>query len=286
MDIQKKYQTLQEILKEYGKAAVAFSGGVDSSFLLKACAETLGRHNVLACIGISPSLSGYQLQQARRLAELIGVRLIEVRLHELDDPNYTANRADRCFHCKSCQFRMLGQAAAAEGFRHLLCGSNYDDQDDYRPGNRAAQMLGIASPLMQAALTKSDIRQLSRQLGLPTAEEPASPCLASRIAYGQPITEAKLAQVEQAEAFLRSLGFREFRVRHHGTVARLEIPPQEIEKAAGPELRKHITEELKKLGFCYIALDLEGFRSGSLNEMLTDAEKNTEQQPPNWSNRQ
>lgn len=275
MDTQKKYQRLQEALKKYGKAAVAFSGGVDSSFLLKAAADTLGRRNVLACIGISPSLSAYQRQQARRTAELIGVRLIEVGLHELDDPNYTANRADRCFHCKICQFRTLGLAAAAEGFQHLLCGTNYDDQDDYRPGNRAAVILGVGAPLMDAGLTKNDIRQLSRQKGLPTAEEPSSPCLASRIAYGEPITEEKLAQIEGAEAFLRSLGFREFRVRHHGTIARLELPPSEIEKAAAPELRKQIAAELKQLGFRYIALDLEGFRSGSLNEILTNEEKNS-----------
>jgi uncharacterized protein len=273
MDVQKKYQRLGALLKNYGKAAVAFSGGVDSTFLLKACVETLGPENVLACIGISPSLAHHQLNQARGMAALIGVRLIEIPLDELSNPNYTANRADRCFHCKSCQFRTIQQAAAAEGFEHVLCGTNLDDKDDYRPGNQAVAALGIGTPLMDAGLTKTDIRTLSRQFGLPTAEAPASPCLASRIAYGEPITKEKLGQVEQAEALLRSLGFTEFRLRHHGAVARLEVPANQIEKAAAPSLRERIAKELKQLGFHYIALDLEGFRSGSLNETLKEADR-------------
>ncbi len=260
--------------------AVAFSGGVDSTFLLKACVETLGKENVLACIGISPSLARHQLTQAREMAALIGARLIEIPLYELNDPNYTANRADRCFHCKTCQFRTIQQAAAAEGFEHVLCGTNFDDKDDYRPGNQAVAALGIGTPLMDAGLTKTDIRLLSRQLGLPTAELPASPCLASRIAYGEPITEEKLGQVEKAEAVLRSLGFTEFRVRHHGAVARLEVPANQIEKTAAPSLRERLIKELKRIGFHYIALDMEGFRSGSLNEPLAEEDKKNYSQPP------
>jgi len=268
-----KYQILKNLLSTYGKAAVAFSGGVDSTFLLKTAVKTLGMENVLACIGISPSLSQHQLDQARQMAELIGVRLVEIPLDELKNPNYQANKADRCFHCKTCQFRTIQEYAAQQGFTHLLCGSNFDDKNDYRPGNRAVEALGIGTPLMDAELTKADIRELSRQLGLPTADLPASPCLASRIAYGQSITANKLKQVEQAEDFLRQLGFVEFRVRHHGDLARIEVPAGQIERIAQSDCREKITKQFKKLGFHYISLDLQGFRSGSLNEMLSENDK-------------
>lgn len=261
------------MLSEYGKAAVAFSGGVDSSFLLKAAVDTLGKENVLACIGVSPSLAQHQFRQARETATLIGVELIEIPLDELEDPNYQVNQADRCFHCKSCQFRTIQEYAKERGVEQTLCGTNYDDKDDYRPGNMAVQSLGIGTPLMDAGLTKPEIRQLSRELGLPTADVPASPCLASRVAYGETITAGKLRQVEQAEDILRSLGFVEFRVRHHGSVARIEVCAAEIEKAAAEPLRRKIVEQFKPLGFQYISLDLQGFRTGSLNETLTKDEK-------------
>ena len=268
-----KYKALQKLIRNYGKAAVAFSGGVDSTFLLKACVETLGSDNVLACIGISPSLAQHQLEQARELATLIGVELIELPLDELNDPNYQANKADRCFHCKSYQFKTVQEYAKERGIEHTLCGTNFDDKDDYRPGNMAVQALGIGTPLMDAELTKPDIRELSKMLGLPTADIPASPCLASRVAYGETITEKKLNQVEQAETVLRSLGFVEFRVRHHGNIARIEVPESQIAKVVDPPTRKQVVEQLKKTGFQYISLDLQGFRSGSLNETLSDDEK-------------
>ena len=269
----KKYDALKTLLAQYGKAAVAFSGGVDSTFLLKACTDTLGKTNVLACIGISPSLAQHQLTQAKEMAKLIGVELIELPLDELDDPNYQRNKADRCFHCKSHQFRTIQDHAKERGFEHTLCGANFDDKDDYRPGNIAVKTLGIGTPLMDAELTKPDIRVLSKKLGLPTAEVPASPCLASRVAYGETITAEKLGQVEQAEAVLRSLGFVEFRVRHHGTIARIEVPPSDFERIISESVRQKIVEQLKPLGFQYISLDLQGFRSGSLNETLTEDEK-------------
>jgi len=272
-DTQKKYETLKNLIAAYGKAAVAFSGGVDSTFLLKACADTLGAKNVLACIGISPSLAQHQLEQARAMAKLIGVELTELPLEELNDPEYQANKADRCFHCKSCQFRTIQEYARQQGIEHTLCGSNFDDKDDYRPGNMAVAALGIGAPLMDAELTKPEIRKLSKMLGLPTADIPASPCLASRVAYGESITEEKLNQVERAEVVLRELGFVEFRVRHHGRIARIEVPAADISKVADPSTREKIVEKMKPLGFQYISLDLQGFRSGSLNESLSEDEK-------------
>lgn len=272
MDAQDKFHHLQHAIKSFGKAAIAFSGGVDSTFLLKTACDALGPENVLACIGISPSLSHYQLDMARRMAKLSGVELAEIPLDELSDPRYQANKADRCFHCKTHQFRTIAEYAAGRGFGHTLCGSNADDRHDYRPGNLAVETLGIGTPLMDADLTKEDIRTLSRQLGLPTADMPASPCLASRIAYGETINEAKLKQVEAAEDLLRSLGFVKFRVRHHGTLARIEVPAGEIQRLAG-ESREKIVSGIKMLGFQYITLDLEGFRSGSMNETLSREEK-------------
>ena len=270
MQLQDKYQNLQDSLKADGKVAVAFSGGVDSTFLLKAAVETLEAENVLACIGTSASLSHHQLTQATQMAEHIGVELVDIPLDELNDPNYQVNKADRCFHCKTCQFRTIQEYAKQQGFDHTLCGSNWDDRDDYRPGNRAVEALGIGTPLMDAQLTKKDIRQLSRQLGLPTADVPASPCLASRIAYGETITENKLKQVEQAEDFLRQLGFVEFRVRHHGDLTRIEVPSSHIQQITQPDYRDKIVKRFKELGFHYVSLDMQGFRSGSLNESLLD----------------
>lgn len=270
MTSQDKYRQLQSALQAMGKVAVAFSGGVDSAFLLKAAAETLGTANVLACIGISASLSQHQLTQARLVAKLVGAELVEIPLDELHDPNYAANKADRCFHCKTCQFRTIQDYARTRGFTHTLCGTNFDDKSDYRPGNRAVEALGIAAPLLDAALTKAEIRDLSRQFDLPTADVPASPCLASRIAYGETITEEKLAQVEKAEDVLRSFGFVEFRVRHHGPVARIELKPADFARLMAEPIRTRVVADLKTLGFKFIALDLQGFRSGALNEVLTE----------------
>lgn len=268
MTLEEKYQKLEKALLSLQKLAVAFSGGVDSSFLLAAAARTLGPQNVLACIGISPSLPQHQLQQARKIAEQLQIRLLEVPLAELDDPKYRANQADRCFHCKSHQMRTIRQYALREGFPHLACGSNWDDRNDFRPGSRAIAALKILTPLLDAQLTKEDIRTFSRQMNLPTADLPASPCLASRIAYGIEITEHNLRQVEQAEDFLRSLGLSEFRVRHHGSLARIEARPEQIHFLMEESRRKQIVETFKSIGFHYITLDLQGFRSGSLNEML------------------
>jgi uncharacterized protein len=246
---------------------------VDSTFLLKVAVDTLGVENVLACIGISPSLAGGQHKQAVEMAQSIGANIREIPLNELDDDAYSANKADRCFHCKSHLYGLLTKIAEAEQFDAVLCGCNFDDKDDFRPGNRAAKVFGIRSPLLEAKLTKADIRKLSRRLNLTTADLPASPCLASRLSYGLEITEKRLKQVEDAEDFLRELGFNEFRVRHHDDIARIEVPPSQIEKITSENTRAKIIEKLKGLGFKYVTVDLQGFRSGSLNEALTQQQK-------------
>ncbi len=270
-----KFQQLQARLAELERVVVAFSGGVDSTFLLKAAMDALGKESVLAAIGVSPSLSDHQHQQARQLASQFGVRLEEISVGEMEDAAYRANNADRCFHCKSRLFLLLRELAQKEHIPHILCGANFDDKSDYRPGNRAAEVFGILSPMMDIGLTKADIRQLSRTMNLPTADLPASPCLASRVAYGQEITSEKLNQVEQAEAFLRRQGFVEFRVRHHGDTARIETPTADLAKMVAEPARTQIVEYLKSVGFLYITLDLQGFRSGSMNERLWAGQKDS-----------
>jgi len=268
-----KYASLQQILKDLSKVVVAFSGGVDSTFLLKVAVHTLGEENVLACMSVGPSEPTHQLQRAAEVAKSIGAELQTVEADELADPNFTANKADRCFHCKSHLCKTLLEIANERGFKHVVFGTNYDDLDDFRPGNRAMQVFGIRSPLAEAKLTKNDIRRLSRELGLPTADIPSSPCLASRIAYGLEVTEQRLRQIDEAEEYLRSLGFVELRVRHHDTVARIEVQPQDIEKTAAEPIRSQIVDKMKSLGFKFVTVDLQGFRSGSLNEPLSEDEK-------------
>ncbi len=255
------------------KVVVAYSGGVDSTFLLKAAVDELGAENVLACIGISASLAKSQYERALESAELIGAKVEQVKIDELSDSQYLANKADRCFHCKSHLLAKLKCVAKEKGFEHILCGNNFDDKDDFRPGSRAVELFNAKCPLTDAQLTKDDIRQLSRQLNLPTADIPASPCLASRISYGLEVTEKRLKQIEEAEDFLRSLGFIEFRVRHHNEIARIEVPVQDIKKITAQPLCSKIVEKLKSLGFKYVTIDMQGFRSGSLNEALNEDEK-------------
>ena len=266
-----KYNSLQKILKKLDKVVVAYSGGVDSTFLLKAAVETLGADRVQACIAEGPSLPQSQYLQAVETAKNIGVEVRTVRPNELADAEYAANKADRCFHCKSHLYKMLADIAREQKFGSVICGCNFDDKSDYRPGNKAAEVLGVRSPLMEAGMTKEDIRNLSRQMGLATADIPASPCLASRIAYGLEITEKRLRQVEAAEEVMRGLGLVEFRVRHHDTIARIEVKQGDFEKVLAS--RSEIVKKLQRLGFKYVTIDLQGFRSGSLNEMLTEKEK-------------
>lgn len=272
MTINEKYGLLQNILKKFGKVLIAYSGGVDSTFLLKASVDALGEKNVLACIAAGPSLPKSQYSRAIEMAKSFNVAVKTVQPAELADKAFSANNANRCFICKSHLYQMLKTIAKEEHYDYILCGSNTDDYyKDYRPGNKAAKVFDVRCPLAEAGLSKKDIRQLSRKLNLPTADMPASPCLASRISYGQQITQQKLNQVEQAEEFLKSLGFIEFRVRLESQTARIEVSQNDIEKVVAQ--RQKIAEKLKSLGFIFISLDLEGFRSGSLNQMLSEEEK-------------
>ena len=268
-----KYKKLKKSLTELGRVAVAYSGGVDSTFLLKVAVDTLGTENVLACIGVSPSLAKSQYKQAIKTAKDICATLRTIELDEMADAKFTANSPDRCFHCKSHLLQILSDIAKKEKFNCVVCGNNFDDKDDFRPGSRAIKLFAARSPLAEAGLTKNDIRQLSRQMNLPTADMPASPCLASRINYGLEITESRLKQIERAEDFLRGLGLVEFRVRHHDTIARIEVSPEDIEKITAEPVRSKIVEKLKLFGFKFVTVDLQGFRSGALNEPLSDEEK-------------
>jgi uncharacterized protein len=273
MNLADKYEALVKNLKALRRVVVAYSGGVDSTYLLKAAADALGADNVLACMSVGPSEPSHLLESASQVACSIGVEMMTVEAGELEDPNFTANRADRCFHCKSHLCRTLLEIAQQRGFDHVVFGVNYDDLDDFRPGNRAMKVHAVRSPLAEAGLTKNDIRELSRRAGLPTADQPASPCLASRIPYGLEVTEQRLRQIDQAETFLRSLGFVEFRVRHHDSVARIEVHPAEIGRITAEPVRSKVVERLRSLGFQFVTLDLQGFRSGSLNEPLSQEQR-------------
>jgi uncharacterized protein len=271
--LEDKYKKLKKLLAELGRIVVAYSGGVDSTFLLKVAVDTLGAENVLACTSVGPAESAGQLKRAARFAKSIGVEHKTINADELGDPNFIANKPDRCFHCKSHLCKTLRDIAKKRGFDDIVFGTNYDDLKDFRPGNRATKVFGVRSPLAEAKLTKNDIRELSRQMNLTTADLPASPCLASRISYGLEITVKRLKQIEQAEDFLRSLGLVEFRVRHHESIARIEVNPQDIEKITTETARSKIVKKLKSLGFKFITIDLQGFRSGSLNEPLSEEER-------------
>lgn len=263
MSTHEKWDALLARLEGLGRAAVAFSGGVDSTLLLRAAHDALG-DGALALTAASPLHPRRELDEATQLARHIGVRHMLLPSDELSLPEFSANPTDRCYICKRHNFAMLIEAARREGVGVLLEGSNADDTGEYRPGLRAVRELGVLSPLLDAGLTKAEIRALSRELGLPTHDKPAFACLATRIPYGDALTPAVLTQVETAEDCLRSIGFTQFRVRRHGDVARIELPETDIPRAC--ELREAIARGLRGAGFDYITLDLEGFRSGSMDE--------------------
>jgi len=260
--LETKFAALKRIMAEMGPVIVAYSGGVDSTFIAAVAHDVLGAR-ALAITGVSPSVPPSEVEEATKLARSIGIahELIETR--EMDDPNYVANGPDRCFHCKDELYGRLTAITRERGFGYVADGCNLDDTGDFRPGRRAGAEHGVRSPLVEAGLTKDDIRALSRERGLPTWDKPAMACLSSRIPYGTPVTVEALGRIGEAEAYLRSLGLRQLRVRHHGDVARIETDEAGLELLIA--CRAEVVERLKALGYLYVTLDLAGYRSGSLN---------------------
>ena len=267
-DLVVKRDRLLDLLRSYGSCAVAFSGGLDSTVLAKAAQLALGDRAV-AVTGQSASLAVGELDESRELARQIGIRHEIVATGEMSLPAYQANQSDRCYHCKSELFAEVEQVAQRLGLAVVADGSNRDDHGEYRPGLHAAAQRNVRSPLAECGLTKPEIRQLAEDWGLPTWNKPATPCLSSRIAYGEQITPERLAMIDRAERFLRERGFRPLRVRYHkGDVARIEVPLEQVAKFTEPQFRREVVDYLKSLGFKYVSLDLEGFRSGSMNAVL------------------
>jgi pyridinium-3,5-biscarboxylic acid mononucleotide sulfurtransferase len=261
--VNQKWNQLQNLLQSTNRAVVSFSGGVDSTVLLKAAVLTLGNQTIALTLQ-SPFFPQREIEHSRRLAKKIGANQVVLPENGYLDPVIQENPPDRCYHCKQSISRTLIEYAREHDYPFILEGTNADDLENHRPGYQALQEYGILSPLQEVGLSKSEIRQLAKELGLPNWDKPAAACLASRIPYGQPITMGKLSQVDQAEEVLHNLGFHEVRVRHHGQIARIEVPPIDFDRLL--KNREQINSSLKKLGLIYITLDLTGFRSGSLNE--------------------
>jgi uncharacterized protein len=272
MELSKKRDQLLCTLSSYGSCAVAFSGGVDSAVVAKAAQLALGDSAVLVT-GTSAAMAEGELDAACELAALIGIRHVVIPTEEFANPNYVANAPDRCYHCKTELYTQIGGLAQRLSVRVIVNGANADDLGDYRPGMRAANEHDVRSPLAECGITKQEVRELAAAWNLPVADKPATPCLSSRVAYGQEVTPERLSMIDRAEQYLRSLGFRELRVRYHaGDMARVEVPLSELPALCEAETRSRVVDHLQGLGFKFVTLDLAGFRSGNLNRLISPAE--------------
>jgi pyridinium-3,5-biscarboxylic acid mononucleotide sulfurtransferase len=267
MDLKDKSELLRENLASAGSLLVAYSGGTDSAYLAYAAHEALGER-MLAVIADSPSLPRKELADAMAFAELHGIPVRVLQTNELEKPEYARNDAQRCFHCKNELFTQMEEARTRLGFEYLAYGMNLDDRGEFRPGQRAAEMHGALAPLVDARLSKKEIRVLAREAGLSLADKPSSACLSSRIEYGREVTAENLAQVERAEEALHALGFAQVRVRHHGNLARVEVAREDLERALTLSMLDRMTEAVRTAGFLYVTLDMQGYRSGSMNDVL------------------
>ncbi len=271
-DQENKLARLKEIIADYGSLAVGFSGGVDSSFLIAVAHEVLG-DRLIAVTGVDASIPEREVKEAKAFCEERGIRQITCTVDPFKDESFRNNAPDRCYFCKHGIFSEIKRIAGENGIEYVAEGSNMDDLGDYRPGLKAVEELGVKSPLREAGMYKADIRRISNAMGLPTWSKPAYACLASRFVYGEEITEEKLHMIDRAEQFLIEHGFLEERVRMHGNVARIEVPPADIPRLASDEIRTAVYDEFRKLGFMYVALDLKGYRTGSMNATLNTGNK-------------
>lgn len=264
---EEKRARLIQYLRGLEKVAVAFSGGIDSTLMLKIAHDVLGTEAV-GITAVSPSVARAELEEARELARQIGAKHLEVKSNEMEDPGYRENTPNRCYYCKTNSYEEIITAAAEMGIPNILDGTNADDADDFRPGRKAAKEKGVLSPFQMFGITKEEIRQWAREAKLPNWNKPAAACLSSRIPYGTPVSEVNLKMVEEAEQFLKSLGIRQVRVRHYDLLARIEVEPSDFEKLI--EHRQQIVERFKEIGYHYATMDLRGFRSGSMNEIINE----------------
>ncbi len=272
MKLEQKYKKLTDILREAGSGAVAYSGGVDSTFLLKVAHEVLGEK----VVGVTARSSTYperEYKEAKKYIRQFGAKHITIVSEELEIEGFSKNPVNRCYFCKNELFSKVREESNKLGFKHVFDGSNFDDIGDYRPGMEAAKELGVISPLKEAELTKDDIRQLSKQLNIPTWDKQSFACLSSRFPYGQEITVEKLNMVDRAEQFLMDIGFKQLRVRHHGEIARIEVVSGDRAKFFDIDIMDKVGEKFRAIGFQYVTLDIMGYRTGSMNELLTDEEK-------------